>query len=515
MTMKVIKSSTDVLVIGSGAQAVKLAVAVNNAGYKAVIYGKYCTNTMSQVSKETNIEILYDETLVTVTGEPCDFNVTLKKGTDNIERKFGSIVVINDFEIEHLNENYNLKLADNVITLSKLEELIDADNVKLNNIAFLMGFAQEGTFVDTERVLRSMEILESMDKCNTYLYINNMKVAHRGIEKLFTDVRDKGATFFKLTKAPKIVQTDSTLNILFYDPVIRKNVEHTPDIIVVEEKIRPSYTNLALSKILRIDITELEFLQKNNVHRLQVNSNREGIFVAGHARDVMDDFDCLVDIDNVVLRLKELFGDSKKTLPVIDKAVVDTDKCAICLTCYRSCPHGAITIDDDKVVISSIACQGCGICASECPMDAIEINGFTDNEVKVQIKQAISQTKEDSIIVLCCKNSAMEAFKMATAFEMPLPKSISIIEVPCAGKIDIEYILSAFIEGASGVMVLACHEGNCKSEYGNIFAKWRINDLYDKMEKIGLDKKRLQFATVASNMGANFVELVNEMSKKL
>jgi len=90
---------------------------------------------------------------------------------------------------------------------------------------------------------------------------------------------------------------------------------------------------------------------------------------------------------------------------------------------------------------------------------------------------------------------------------------MKIIEVPCAGKVDAEYILSAFVEGADGVMVIACHEGNCKAERGNTFAKWRVNDLYNKMEKIGLDKQRLKFATVASNMGKNFADLVGEMSE--
>ena len=157
--------------------------------------------------------------------------------------------------------------------------------------------------------------------------------------------------------------------------------------------------------------------------------------------------------------------------------MVDEGKCTICLTCYRCCPHGAIYWESDKAIISPVACQGCGICASECPMDAIQIGRYTDDAMNGQVQEVLAEKGADpAIVAFCCQNSALEAGAMAEQFGMPLPAGLKTIQVPCAGKIDIEYILNAFAEGADGVLVMACHPGNCKSERGNTFAGWRVED---------------------------------------
>ena len=75
--------------------------------------------------------------------------------------------------------------------------------------------------------------------------------------------------------------------------------------------------------------------------------------------------------------------------------------------------------------------------------------------------------------------------------------------------------LNAFVEGADGVMVMACHTGNCKSEKGNIYAGWRVEDAHRMMEDIGLEKERLCYVTLASNMGSNFSSAVKEMEQYL
>ncbi len=42
--------------------------------------------------------------------------------------------------------------------------------------------------------------------------------------------------------------------------------------------------------------------------------------------------------------------------------------------------------------------------------------------------------------------------------------------IALAKKYDVDFIMNALVEGADGVMVAACHEGNCKAERGNIYA---------------------------------------------
>jgi len=293
-------------------------------------------------------------------------------------------------------------------------------------------------------------------------------------------------------------------------------MELSPDLLVVEEAVCADQSNEGLAELLRIDIGPLGFLQKDNVHLFPVCSNREGIFVIGATREVQDLPLIWTDVENVSLKVKNLLGDGTRMVPK-EKAVVDTGKCVFCLTCYRCCPHGAIYWDEDnKAVISKIACQACGICASECPMDAIQIGGFKDEDIKVQIQKCIETgNNEPNIIAFCCQNSAFEAGKMAEAFNMPLPAGLKIIKVPCAGKVDIDYILSAFLNGADGVLVMTCHNGNCKSEQGNIFANMRVDDAHKMFEETGFENDRLKYVTLASNMGHDFSSTVIDMERKI
>jgi len=67
-------------------------------------------------------------------------------------------------------------------------------------------------------------------------------------------------------------------------------------------------------------------------------------------------------------------------------AVVEQDKCAVCLTCVRTCPFNVPVIDYtvDAAFIDPAKCQGCGVCVSECPAKAINLKNFTDTQIIAQ-----------------------------------------------------------------------------------------------------------------------------------
>jgi len=236
--------------------------------------------------------------------------------------------------------------------------------------------------------------------------------------------------------------------------------------------------------------------------------------VVGGAREVKNLSWTAIDADNAVLEIKNLLGDGTKAVAK-EKAVVNPTRCTICLTCYRCCPHGAIYWEGDKAVISPVACQGCGICASECPMDAIQLAGYQDETLLADVRAAASISERPNIVAFCCQNSAFEAGEMAASFGMPLPAGLRMIKVPCAGKVDLDYIMNAFAEGADGVLVMACHAGNCQSDRGNTYAKWRVNDAHRMLEEIGVPKEHLRFVTLASNMGPEFSNIVVDMMENI
>ncbi len=534
--LKTIEVTQAVLVLGGGLVGLETARVIADKGYSVVIAESGETlgsaaetlplvgmdqgqldASMELAKASKQIEVFSSTQFAGAAGMPGNFKVWLATQKEVTEKQVGAIVVAGKVDIQPLNAAYGLALNDGVLSQSQLEQRLakDASSLSGKTVAFMVGLAQPGNPVNMERVFRSALALSELDDCSVYVYVGDLKVASDQLERIYMQTRDKGTLYFKLQQMPAITQQNGNLTITYADPVIRQDVELNPDMIVVEEAISAGNDNEELAEMLRIELGAGGFMQTDNVHRYPVATNREGIFVVGGGAEAKKLSGAWMDAENAALRVSELLGTGSRQ--VSTETTLDTGKCVFCLTCYRCCPHGAIYWENESnTIIDPVACQGCGICASECPQEAIQIGGFTDAQMKTRIETAGAQkTKAPAIVAFCCQNSALEAGQMAQEFKMTLPEGLKIVQVPCAGKVDLDYILSAFVEGADGVLVLACHPGNCKSERGNTYAGWRVQDAQRMLAEIGMDQRQLRFATLAANMGSDFARIVSEMEADL
>ncbi len=514
--------NTDVLVIGGHLTGDGTAVMLADAGFRVLLAKQDDGDDQpvallgvddrsradwQKISKRSaskkNIETLNNVSLLGASGACGDFTVRLAaEGGAALEKKVGAIVVATDLKADSLHDDYGLALSKNTLSLSQLEAAIAADKIKKKSVGFLVGLKQNSDPIAMKRIFTSVLAIVGGGG-SAYVYVNDIKLADDGLDRLYKAGREKGALYFKMKQPPRIDGTTVT----FHDMVLGKPIEVSHDLLVVEEKNHTDGCNRSLAAALGLHATPSGFLQKDNVHRFPAKSNRKGIFVTGGSRQVQNLTGCVTDLADVVLELRALF---KAAVPTERIAVVDREKCAICLTCYRCCPHGAVSWDD-KAVISPVACQGCGICTSECPNDAIQMESFTDDAIVREIKAVLRKTP-GAMIAFCCENSAAEAASAAAAFKMALPKNLEMINVPCAGKIDIQYILDAFVQGAAGVLVAVCHSGNCKSEYGSDYAKWRVEEAARMLDEVGIDKNRLVFVTMAANMPISFFKAADMLA---
>ena len=92
---------------------------------------------------------------------------------------------------------------------------------------------------------------------------------------------------------------------------------------------------------------------------------------------------------------------------------------------------------------------------------------------------------EPQIIGFCCKYCAYAAADLAGSMRLSYPSSIKIVQVPCTGRIDVIHILRALEDGADGVMVAGCLEGECHFLTGNLKAKKRLLSVKNLLEQIG------------------------------
>ena len=119
------------------------------------------------------------------------------------------------------------------------------------------------------------------------------------------------------------------------------------------------------------------------------------------------------------------------------------------------------------------------------------------------------------IVAFCCHYCAYAAADLAGAMRLEYPTSIKVIELPCTGKLDVLYVLRAFEDGADGVLVAGCLEGDCHYLEGNLNARRRVEYARQLLDQIGLQGQRVQMINLSSAMGGQFAEEMKAMTGKI
>jgi len=83
--------------------------------------------------------------------------------------------------------------------------------------------------------------------------------------------------------------------------------------------------------------------------------------------------------------------------------------------------------------------------------------------------------------------------------------------VACSGRVDPQFVLLAFRQGAEGVLILACHPGDCHYKEGNDAAVLRHRIFLRLLAQFGIEKERRNFDYVSAGEGVKFVRVMTEM----
>ncbi len=87
--------------------------------------------------------------------------------------------------------------------------------------------------------------------------------------------------------------------------------------------------------------------------------------------------------------------------------------------------------------------------------------------------------------------------------------------LPCTGRIDESLLLKAFENGADGVMVIGCLEGDCHYVSGNIRARARVKRVYAILEKIKIGPNRIRMYNLSAGEGSKFAAFANEFVEQI
>lgn len=122
---------------------------------------------------------------------------------------------------------------------------------------------------------------------------------------------------------------------------------------------------------------------------------------------------------------------------------------------------------------------------------------------------------EPRIIAFFCNWCTYTAADLAGVSRMKYAPTTRVVRVMCSGRIDPQFVLSAFAQGADGVLIGGCHPGDCHYIEGNYKMLRRFNLLKRMLSDMGIEKERVRLEWISASEGDRVKKVVNEMTEQI
>ncbi len=199
-------------------------------------------------------------------------------------------------------------------------------------------------------------------------------------ENIYREARDAGVIFLRYEpeRKPIVEAAGDKLKVTVRDLILDRDIELEAGLVSLQTAIVPSGLR-ETADLFRAGLDENGFLAESPEKLKPVNSTARGIYVAGLAHYPKDTNESIAQGRAAAARAAEILNlETVRVGGLV--AEVDSEKCAACCTCVRTCPFGVPFIDPaiGAASIDPALCRGCGICAAECPGKAIVMNLCSD-----------------------------------------------------------------------------------------------------------------------------------------
>ena len=420
--------TSSVLVVGGGVAGMEAAVGVARQGYPAVLVERghqlggmarqlkstwqgepvapYLTGLIAAVQGHERIQIFMNTQVVHVTGAIGNFSTTLVTRNDDGTEKptvitHGAAILATGGR-EYTPTEYQYGAHPSVMThlefdaaaIKRDERLLSAQiAVFIQCVGSRSAERPYCSRVCCTHSLKSALWLKAVQP-DMQVFILYRDIRSYGFrESLYQKAREAGVQFIRFDpETPpdvKMKRDDASgdagrLSLTVTDHILRTPVTMEPDIIVLASAIVAN-ENRKLYEAFKVPANADGFLVEAHAKLRPVDFASEGLFLAGLAHYPKTIDESIAQARAAVSRTMNIVSKSAIMVGSVI-AVVNPERCAVCLTCVRTCPYGIPRVDPEKghAVIAAVECHGCGVCASECPGKAITLKHFTDVQINAK-----------------------------------------------------------------------------------------------------------------------------------
>ncbi|MDR1133803.1 MAG: hydrogenase iron-sulfur subunit [Synergistaceae bacterium] len=334
---------------------------------------------------------------------------------------------------------------------------------------FLLDYFRESPAHAAIRALGAAGALAAK-KRRAYYLSRFARTADYESETLYSETRNAGAVFVKYDEL-KITRAGGVFKIAASDGALEYEI--STDHIYSDGARDVGGRFRAAARVFGLRAGKGGFLVEDRHFLEPVRTSRRGVYHIG--RDA-----ALRAGETFAFILRDAKRDAAGFRDGRARAEIDGNKCVLCRTCERACPHAAMTPDTAARAMKNMvsACEGCGICVSLCPCSAIALAGERDYE-------SPGRACGHRTLIMCCENGANEAIGEALSFMGALAADVDIRAVPCGGRISAGELGRA-LENYGGVMAAVCPDGACAHFDGNKRACLQAGQMADALKLAGL-----------------------------
>lgn len=408
------------LVVGGGIAGMTAALALADQGFPVQLVEKsdqlggtvleihrtierddvqaFLTQTIERVNASRLVTVRLSSHVAKVDGNVGGFTSRVVTDGAETEIKHG-VVVVATGATEQKPTTYGYGQSDKIVTQLELTDRLGRDELTLPANATVVMIqcveqrSAERPFCSrvccATAVLNALQLKERFPEAKVMVLYRDMRT-YGFREAAYREAREKGVLFVRYeAKQPPTLEMGDKLRLRVREPALGRDMDLTPDLVVLAAPMAPRADRKELSDLLRVPLNADGFFLEAHMKLRPVDFASEGLFLCGTAHSPKFIGETISQANAVAARAATIL--SHKLMPVSGQiSYVDPDKCVACMTCVHLCPYMAPRIGaDNKAEVQGVVCMGCGSCASECPAQAITLRHYVDYQVLAAVNSLL------------------------------------------------------------------------------------------------------------------------------
>jgi heterodisulfide reductase subunit A-like polyferredoxin len=388
-----------VLVIGNGPSAITASRSLLDEGLSVVVVNPTQRleesdhqsviplegGALEQMTKAAGdrFRVLDGTEVLSFTGHPGHFLVTVSKGREKWEEASGAIIIALDkVGSEGLMSSY----LPGTITQEELEAKLKALEKLPKNIVMVAmdedETAERSPMSTHDAVHHSMHA-KGLSSSSSVTVIAREFYAFGQCEVGYRKAQEMGVRFIRSEKIPAVDEGSLIVNDIHtgYD------IRIPADMIVIDNRTQ-SFGTKKVAKAFSLPLAVDGTMARANPKSRPVATHLPGIFLCGSASEMNLGAGPTMSAKAAASRAASLLH--SRIMSGGNVAEVDPKRCSSCMTCVRTCPFHAPRIGKEgKAEVDIALCQGCGMCAASCPSKAIQVYSWRDDQIIAEISSVL------------------------------------------------------------------------------------------------------------------------------